>query len=159
MTASDQDTMFTEVLDPGHPRPQSNLMEDTIKKEIEVLVIHGAFKVVDKDYVTRGANILPCKFILAIKLYVEEMIRYKARYFIGVHRDRRKDYLVHSFQTEQPWSTRLLLSLSEMNDFNLWTAHVLQAYLQTYEPLRHDVFITDVPSEFNFSPNQFLKLI
>lgn len=153
------DVMLTEVLDPDDPRSRSMEMSKAIKKEVNGLMERGTFRILKRMNIPKDANVIPCKFVLAIKSDVDEKLTYKARFVAGGHRDRRKDFLVHSSQTVQPWSTRLLLSLSEMYDFELWVADVRQAYLQTEEPLGRDVFIRNVPPEFNLKPDEAIQLV
>lgn len=63
--------MITEVLKPGDRRSQSKLMEDAIKNDVEGLVSLGNSKVIKKEEVLRGANILTCKLVRVIKSDVD----------------------------------------------------------------------------------------
>lgn len=91
---------------------------------VDVNVRLAKLEVVKKDAIPFGANLFTCKFLLVIKSEVDQIVRYKSRFVIGRQRDRRRDYLVPSSQTVQPWSTRLLIELSELNDINVWTDDV-----------------------------------
>lgn len=110
-----------------------------IHKEVDGLLSRGTFEVVNRIKVPSSANFFPCKFFLAIKSESNANIRHKARFFIGGHRDRHKYFLVHSTRTIQPSSTRLRLSLAEINDFEVWKADIHQAYLEKEEALAIDL--------------------
>lgn len=150
------DTRMTEVLAPYDPRAKSAEMKKAICDEVEGLMSRGCFKVVKKRHVPRNANVLPCKYVLAIKYDETDAQRYKARFVLGGHRDRRKAFIVHTSQTVQPSSTRLLLANSEMNDFDLWSEDTPQAYTQADEPLARLVIIDDVPPEFGLADDECL---
>lgn len=152
------DVMLTEVLDRDDPRANTKAMNDAIKKEVDGLMKRKAFKIVKRKDIPKGANVIPLKLVLALKSDIDNAIRNKARWTAGGHRDRRKNFLVHSSQSVQPWSSRLLLGLAEMLEFSLWLEDVIQAYLQTEDPLGRDIFITDVPPEFNLQPDEALKM-
>jgi len=67
--------------------------------------------------------------------------------------------MVHNSATLQPQSIRLLLALAHANDFDIWTADVTQAYLQSKDPLLRDIFITKQIPEFELAPHECLKLM
>ena len=61
----------------------------------------GTFKVILREELPDGANALTARFVLAIKSNADGQVKYKARYVIGGHRDRLKQYLVHGAQALQ----------------------------------------------------------
>ena len=104
-------------------------------------------------------NIFPGRFVLAIKSTDDGKIKYKARYVIGGHRDKYKDFMVHSNSTLQPQSIRLLGALAAVIDFDIWTSDVRQAYLQSAGPLARDIFIRKPVQEFELDPSQCFNLL
>ena len=96
----------------------------------------------------KDANVLPVRFVLSIKSYIDGEIKYKARYVIGVHRDKMKNQLFHSTATLQPKFIRLLLALASIFGFEIWTSDVRQAYLQASEPIFRNIFIGSPAAEF-----------
>ena len=112
-----------------------------------------------REEIPEDANILPRRFVLAIKSTEDGEVKFKARYIIGCHREKFKVYIVHSSQTLQPASVRLLLALAAIHSFEVWTADVRQAYLQSAEPLLRDIFIKDPVPEFKLDAGHWLQLI
>ena len=152
-------TFLTETLQRGDPRVFSTEMTAAKEAEIKNLLDRGTFAIIPKKDVPLGANVLPGRFVLTIKSSDDGQVKHKARYVIGGHRDRFKDFMVHSATTLQPQSVRLMLAMSAMHDFEIWTSDVRQAYLQSAEPLGRDIFIkTPVPA-FNLKPDECLKLL
>ncbi len=82
------------------------------RKEIKGLLERGTFEIIFKREVPSGAHLLPARFVFAIMSTLDGEIKFKARYVICGNRDRLKDMIVHSTQTIQASSTRLLLSLA-----------------------------------------------
>lgn len=134
-------------------------MSDAKKAEIKSLLERGTFKLILKEEVPPDGNVLPGRFVLSMKSSIDGKIKYKTRYVIGGHRDKMKDWMVHSSTTLQPQSVRLLLALAGIFGFDIWTADIRQAYLQASEPLERDVFIGKPVAEFDLSPDQCLNLL
>ena len=122
---------LTEILDRTDPRANSAKMTEAKKKEIKNLLDRGTFKVILKEDIPHDGNILPGRFVLTLKSNDGGDVKFKARYVIGGHRDKSKDFMVHSTTTLQPQSIRLLLGLAATFGFKVWTADVRQAYLQS----------------------------
>lgn len=155
----DNSTHLTEIIAPRDPRADSPGMTQAKKNEIRGLLERGTFRVILREEVPRDANVLPGRFVLAIKSTEDGQVKFKARYVIGGHRDRMKAYMVHNATTLQPQSIRLLLALAAIHDFDIWTADVRQAYLQSDEMLARELFITNLVPEFELRPEQCLKLL
>eukprot|EP00171_Calliarthron_tuberculosum_P023641 IDg23641t1 len=150
---------LTEIIDQKDPRAKSWEMTAAKKSEIAGLLSRGTFKVILREEVPPDANVLPGRFVLAIKSTEDGNIKFKARYVIGGHRDRFKHMMVHTASTLQPQSIRLLLALASMHGFDIWTSDVRQAYLQSAEPLSRDIFIKTPPMEFELESHQCLQLL
>lgn len=150
---------LTEVLNPRDERASSAGMMKAKKKEIANLMERGTFRVILKEDIPRDGNVLPGRFVLAIKSTEDGETKFKARYVIGGHRDKFKNMMVHSTTTLQPQSVRLLLALAAMHNFHIWTSDVRQAYLQSAQPLTRDIFIDKPVPEFELQPSQCLQLL
>lgn len=83
--------------------------------------------------------------------------RLKARFVLGGHRDREKKSLIHNSTTLKHQSVRLILALASVFGFDLWSSDVNQAYLQSAEQLKRDIFIR--PDELMLAPDELLQLI
>eukprot|EP00171_Calliarthron_tuberculosum_P023469 IDg23469t1 len=154
-----QQTYLSEIIDAKDPRAASKEMSDAKKKEVRGLLERGTFKLILHEEVPSDANVLPGRFVLAIKSTEDGKVKFKARYVIGGHRDKLKKLMVHNAVTLQPQSIRLLLTLAALHEFDVWTSDVTQAYLQSAIPLQRDVFIARPPPEFELDPSQCLKLM
>lgn len=66
--------------------------------------------------------------------------------------------MVHS-AASQPQSIALLVALTAMHGFDIWTADARQAYQQFTEPICRDLFITRPAPEFELRHDQCLKLL
>lgn len=153
------DSFPTEVISEDDPRSKLPEMELAKRKEVLNLIKRGAFEVVLIDDIPKDANLLPGRFVLAIKSKSTGEILFKARYVIGGHRDKYKALIVHASCTIQPSSIRLLLALAKMLDFDIWTADARQAFLQAFLPIGREVYIKNPVKEFNLNSNQCLKLL
>lgn len=78
---------------------------------------------------------------------------------MGGHRDKQKHLMVHNSTTLEPQSIRLLLFLARALEFDIWTADVTQAYLQSTDPLLRDIYVTKNNPEFELEPHKCLKLL
>ncbi len=155
----DGSIFLIEVLEDNDPRVFTPEIAAARRKEIKAVLERGTFEVIFKREVAPGAHLLLALFVFTIKSTVDGEIKYKARYVICGNRDRLKDMIVHSTQTVQASYTRLLLSLASILGFDIWTADVTQAYLQSRKPLQRDIFIRNPAEDFELKPDECLKLI
>ena len=118
-TPEDNDIYLTEIIGRQDPLADSLGITEAKKKEMRNLLGSGTFKVIPKQDIPSDANIIPGRFVLAIKSTEDGEVKFKARYVIGDHRDKDKNLTVHTATTLQPQSIRLLLALSNMHDFDI----------------------------------------
>ena len=80
---------ITEVIKSNDPRAKN--FDEAKKKEILGLIEKGTFKIVLKSEAGDDPNIIPCRFVLAIKNVGtgEEIL--KARFVLAGHRDKEKE--------------------------------------------------------------------
>ena len=150
---------LTEVIHPNDPRATSSDMSQAKRDEIRGLLDRGTFSVILREEVPPDGNVLPGRFVLAIKSAEDGQVKFKARYVIGGHRDRMKALMVHSAAPLQPQSIRLLLALAAAHGFKIWSSDVRQAYIQSADPLSRELFITKPVPEFELQPEHCLKLL
>ena len=118
-TDVEDDVFLTEVLSPNDPRASSARMREAKKTEIKGLLERGTFKVIFREEVPLDGNVLPGRFIPTIKTTEDREETFKARYVIKGHRDRHKAFKVHTSQTLQPVSVRLMLSFTSIFGFEV----------------------------------------
>jgi hypothetical protein len=147
---------WTEIISRGDPRGTSPQMKEAIQKEVRGLISRGTFRLQILDE-TRGRNIVPSKFVLAIKYEDDGREVYKIRLCLGGHRDFLKNHMVHTATTLTQTSTRPILALAAIFGWNVWTTDVQQAYLQSASRLKKEVFLkTDA---LELGPSEFLELL
>jgi len=151
--------MLTEVISNQDPRASAPEMAEAKRAEIRGLLERGTFKVILREEIPKDANVLPGRFVMSIKSSEDGEVKWKARYVIGGYRDRLKHLMVHTTQTLQPSSVRLLLALAAIHGFKVWTSDVRQAYLQSSHTLSREVFIRNPVAEFELNPEQCLQLL
>jgi hypothetical protein len=82
--------------------------------------------------------------------------RLKARFVLGGHRDREKKSLINNSTTMTHQSVCLILALSSVFGFDLWSSDFNQAYLQSAEQLQRDIFI--YPDKLIAAPKNYYNL-
>jgi Reverse transcriptase (RNA-dependent DNA polymerase) len=154
-------TYVTEVVTAKDPRSESPRMVAAKKKEVLALIKRGAFRVVMRDELEAGANILTGRFVLAVKDADTDREVWKARYVCQGHRDVGKSFVVHDSASVQQGSVRLLVALSSILGYRIWTEDVSTAYLQSTTPLLRKVYM-DVGKDagvFDLSPGELLQIL
>jgi hypothetical protein len=146
---------LTEIISPRDPR--SGQFESAKRKELEGLIKRGTFKLVLREELGRDPNIVPSRFVLAIKHQENGSELLKARLVLGGHRDRDKSRVVHSATTLKQSSVRLLLALAGMLDFDIWSTDITQAYLQSSSNLQREIFVR--PDVLELDENQLLQVV
>lgn len=150
--------MVTEVLHPADIRGRSGIFDEAKAKELAGLAKRGVYKVVCKEDVPPGANVLGGRFVLAIKNVNTDEEVYKARFVVQGHTDIEKNILVHNSTNLRQGSIRVLVAIVAVFGFRIWSQDVSQAYLQSAEKLMHDVYVKPT-KEFHLSDTHLLKLL
>jgi Reverse transcriptase (RNA-dependent DNA polymerase) len=128
------------------------------EKKFKRSIDRGTWKVVTQDSVSKNANILGGRFVLAIKYEGTRKEVWKARSVVQGYRDHLKKSLVHDTAVSRQQSSRLLVGLSASFGFSLFSTDVTQAYLQSSENLVRDFYIKST-KELSLAPGQMLKLL
>lgn len=82
----------------------------------------------------------------------------KSRFVVQEHTDQQKNMLVHTSTNIKKQTIRLLISLTALFGFRLWSQGVSQAYLQSASKLTRDVFVQHRQG-FKIEPNEILSLL
>ena len=148
--------LHTEIISPNDPR--SKLFDQAKKQELLGLLEKGTFKIVLAEEAGPNPNILPCRYVLAIKHSESSSSpTFKARFVIGGHRDRHKDLVVHNSTTIRPENVRLLLALATILALPISLADWKQGYVQSKSQLLRKVFTK--PKELQLAPNELVQVI
>ena len=158
LITQDESQYPSEILNKSDPRYTCPSSLNAIKQEIEGLLARNAFEFTKLDKIPKNANILGGRFILAIKQPGTTNERYKARFVVQGHKDREKEYIVHTSRTIRHKNIRIMLTITaSLDEYTIWLQDVTQAYIQGYD-LQRDVYIT--PSdEFKLPKDMYLKLL
>lgn len=148
-------TFFTETIFPHDPR--SKLFDEAKIKEIKGLIDRGTFQIILRRDAGEDPNIIPSRFVLAIKHKKNGQDIFRARFVVGGHKDRDNGHIVHSATNLKQTSIRLLLALASIFGFELYSLDVTQAYLQSASQLRRKIFIK--PDILNMDSDELLQLM
>jgi hypothetical protein len=147
----------------GKRDPRARLFDQAKRDEISGLFEKGTFRIVCRDEVNKDhkgmqPNILPSRFVLAIKHEDDGNERLKARLVVGGHRDVDKESMLHDTATVRHVYIRLLVALATLFGYPVWTIDVDQAYLQAAEPLMRKIYI--IPQEgIELRQNELLQVL
>lgn len=96
---------------------------------------------------------------MAIKDVGTDEERYKSRFVVQGHRDKDKPSLVHSSSNLRQDSTRVILAISSMMKFPIWTQDVSQAYLLGSNGQMRDFYIRDKENKYQLKDDELLKFV
>ena len=83
------DFRATEVINQSDPRASDSRMNEAIKEEMKSLFERGTFKDILREEVPKDPYVLTVRFLLAIKSTEDVEIKYKVRFVMGGHRDKK----------------------------------------------------------------------
>jgi Reverse transcriptase (RNA-dependent DNA polymerase) len=126
--------------------PRARLFDQAKQNEISGLFNKGTFRIVRRadvieEHKGTRPNVLPSRFVLAIKHEDDGSERLKARLVVGGHRDVEKGNILHDTATVRHGYIRLLVALETLFEYPVWIIDVDQAYLQAAEPLNRKIYI------------------
>lgn len=98
----DEEILMTEIMSEHDQRARCEEMNYAERKEIRDLRCQGIFVSVLMDEVSSDANMIPCRFVSAIKSKLNGKIKFKPRFDFVANRDMLKEFMVHSRQTRRP---------------------------------------------------------
>lgn len=148
-------TFFTEILRAKDSR--SRMFDKKKQKELLSLIKCSTFRVVLRSEAGLKPNIIPTRFVLALKHKNGGSVVYKARFFVAGHRDRHSGKVVHNATTLKQSSLRLLIVLASILGFDMYSIDVDQKYLQPASKLRRKIFIK--PDIIDLGPDELLQLV
>ena len=157
-TQPTSEILITEIIPVGDARNSDPRFLPAKKKELEVLLKCGTWKVVCKEDVPPNANVIGGRFTLCIKNAETNNPLLKARFIAQGHLDKEKDTIVHNTTTLQQSSIGVLLALAALFGFRIWSTDITQAYVQSATELMRDIYIRPT-KEFELGPDQLLKLL
>lgn len=135
------DVLITEVLKETNVRIQSEPFRASTQREVYGLLGRGTMKVVKKQSLPEGANIVGGRFVHTLKHVGSPNEQPKSRYVAHGHKDRDKRFVVHNLSTLRQRSTKVVVSTSAVLGYRLFAHDVNQSYLQSMEKMTRDVYL------------------
>jgi hypothetical protein len=111
--------------------PNDERFVDVIAKEVDCLMERGVFDVVEEVTVHPRSNVMGSKLHLVVKKCETSAPVFKARLVILGHTDAQKEHILSEAPTLGQMSIRILVSLSVLHRWPLWSRDDRQAFLQS----------------------------
>jgi len=121
--------------------PNDPSFDEAKTTELRLLLAKGTYKFVHKEDVPKDAVVMESRFVLTIKEPDSTSPQFKARFVILGHKDPDKHRIVNEAPTVLRSSVRLLISLSRVYNYPLWNRDVSQAFVQSRDELKRDVYV------------------
>lgn len=103
-------------------------------------------------------NVVTGCFMLDIKDNYR-VVKNKDRLVIGGHRDKMKHIMVNLSKNVQPSTVSIMLAVASMNNLDVWTSYVRQAYLKCKEPMTFPILTKKLVQECDVDPSLSVKII
>lgn len=98
------------------------------------------------------------RFFFAIKEIGTDKEIWKERFVLQRYKDAMKQSLVYNTYVSKHSSTKIIIELSAISGFQLYSSDVTQAYLQSSEHLTRKLYL-DPSKEINLKPNKLIQLL
>jgi len=121
--------------------PYDTRFDDAKLKEVTQLLEKGTYAIVCSAEVPEDAVVLNSRFVLVIKNPGTKEEIYKARFVILGHMDPDKGRVVNEAPTVRAASVRTIVAMATLFQFDMWTRDVSQAFVQSKDSLKRQVYI------------------
>jgi Reverse transcriptase (RNA-dependent DNA polymerase) len=122
-------------------QPDDTRFSQAISAEVEGLLACDVFEIVPEHSVPFGSNIMGSKFHLVVKKCESLNPIFKARLVIFGNVDAQKKFILSEAPTVSQLSIRMLISLSVVEGYSIWSRDIRQAFLQSDSPLSRTVYM------------------
>jgi hypothetical protein len=134
------------------------LFNDPKAKALSGLTARNTWRMIYMEDLPPNPNILGGRFVLSIKYPEPNSPIFNARFVCQGHKDRERNYIIHTATTLKQSSTRLISAVAALGGYKIWSDDVHQAYLQADKPLGRRVFLRP-PAELKIANNTYLELL
>lgn len=141
----------TKILSPGDPVGDSDQFRQANQLQVESLEDRETWVVVYMRELPTDANIIGGRFVLTIKECGTHNATPKARYVGQGHKNREKEFLVHSTTNLRQRSIRVIVSFAAVRGYRIFSHDVKQAYLQSDEKLTRKIYVAPKKKDLQFS--------
>jgi Reverse transcriptase (RNA-dependent DNA polymerase) len=152
------DIWITELITPSHPGYREDDVQVAITEEIQGLLDRGTFELVLADSIPKNANIMGTRIVLALKNFSTPEESVKARLVVQGCGDRDGAKIVSEAPTVSHFAVRLLITVSVIMNWDLWSKDARQAFLQSKSGLSRRVYAR-IPRELRVCFRGFLMLL
>lgn len=130
-----------KIVKPEDPRSREQDFVDAKRNEAHGLMSRKIWNIVSHDKILEDSLVLGGRFVLTLKNVGTPEEKAKARYIAQGYCDGDKSYVVHDISTIRASSIRLILSVSAVMGFRLFSHDVTQAYLQSKYELTRKIYV------------------
>lgn len=127
-------------------------------KEIFRMSYQGTFQVVYREEVEPCEKILGGSFALALNNSGTNKLTYKARLVVKGHFDKYKDLIVNNANIIRQNFILMIIDISAVFGFQVWSQDVSKAYLHAGEKLMRSAYLRG-PGEFLLEAGHGLKVL
>lgn len=114
---------------------RSGLVDETNRKEINALIERGTFKIVLRSEAGKDPNIIPSRFVLALKHKCGSPNVYEPLFVAGGHEYRDSGQDFYNATTLKYSSLRLIMSLASIFGFDMYAIDITQTFLRPVSKL------------------------
>lgn len=150
------EVLYHKILSPKDVTEEAILQfQDAINAEMEGLFQRKAFAKTPISELPMDANIRNSRFVLSVKNVGTSSEKLKARLVAMGHTDREKDYIISDAPTLMRYAMRSLLALASSLKLKIYSRDVRQAYLQSNDDFKRQVYIR-IPKGYDNIPPHFV---